>query len=131
MTEADLKTNYVMVVEDDKLLMEAILDKLDKAGYATKGYVQGTEAMKALLEENERPLLIWLDYYLGDTNGLSFLKIIKSNDELKKIPVFVVSNSAGGDKVKHLLSMGADEYLVKANFTLKEIIEKVDSILKK
>lgn len=127
----DQKSGYIMVVEDDKLLLEAILDKLKKEGFSAKGFIHGTEAMKCLIDKKERPELIWLDYYLGDTNGLSFVKILKSNPTLKKTPVFVVSNSAGGDKVKHLLDNGADEYFVKANYTLKQIIEKINSRLKK
>jgi len=131
MGEIASESGYIMVVEDDKLLLESILDKLNRSGYEVKGFLQGTDAMKALVDGGDKPALVWLDYYLGDTNGLSFLKIIRENENLKDTPVFVVSNSAGGDKVKHLLELGADEYLVKANFTLKEIIEKIDKRLGK
>lgn len=125
------QNSYIMVVEDDKLLLEAILDKLTKEGFEAKGFVHGTEAMKRLIDAGDRPSLIWLDYYLGDTNGLSFVKILKSNPSLRDTPVFVVSNSAGGDKLQHLLDSGIDKYFVKSNFSLKQIIDEIKIRLQK
>lgn len=120
-----------MVVEDDKLLLEAIDDKLTKEKLPHKCFMEGTEAMKALIDKGERPSLIWLDFYLGDTNGLSLVKIIKENSELSKIPVLVVSNSTGADKIQSLMELGIVDYLVKANYSLKEIVERIKELLSK
>jgi len=84
-----------------------------------------------MIDKGDRPSAIWLDYYLGDTNGLAFVKIVKANEELKNIPVIVVSNSTGGDKIKELSKLGADEYITKANYSLKEIIAKIQKKIAK
>lgn len=131
MADTTSKSGYIMVVEDDKLLLDAIQEKLTKEGLPHKSFLEGTEALKALMDQGERPSLIWLDFYLGDTNGHTVLKLIKENPETKDIPVIVVSNSTGGDKIQSLLEMGAVEYFVKSNYSLKEIIDKIKKIIKK
>jgi len=127
--EQDLTKGYVMIVEDDKLLLDAIEEKMTKNGIPHKGFTEGTQALRFLVDKGERPSIIWLDYYLGDTNGLAFMKILKANPELKNIPVIIVSNSTGGEKIKALMDIGADEYIVKANHTLRKIISKMQKVL--
>lgn len=131
MADSKKSSGYVMVIEDDKLLLEAIQEKLTAEKIDHKCFLDGTTAMKKMIDGGEHPSLIWLDYYLGDTNGLSLMAILKKNDKLKDIPVLIVSNSTSGDKIKALLDLGADEYLVKANYSLKEIIAKVRKFIDK
>lgn len=67
----------VMVVEDEKLLLEAITRKLQLVNFIVKGFISGREALEELKKGGDLPDLIWLDYYLGDINGKEFLEMMK------------------------------------------------------
>lgn len=112
-----------MVIEDEEILLHAITSKLKKVGMETVSCTKVEQALDYLEELETLPSAIWLDYYLkGDMNGLDFLIHIKKNEKWKKIPVIIVSNTASEQKVKKMLALGADKYLLKAENRLEEII---------
>ena len=119
MNEVNLK---VMVVEDEPLLLEAIGDKLEEEGVGSILCPSGKEAIDRL-NSGELPDAIWLDYYLKDMDGLSFMGMVKQNPNWQNIPVIVVSNSATAQKVNSMLALGAQKYLLKAEYRLEDIIK--------
>jgi len=119
----------VMVVEDEKLLLDAISRKMLAQGIEVLPFDKGELAVESLLAEKVLPDAIWLDYYLGDMNGLDFMQRIKSTEKLNKIPVIVVSNSASPDKVSQMLALGANKYLLKAEQTLEAVIAAVKEVV--
>ena len=119
MNEVNLK---VMVVEDEPLLLEAIGDKLEEEGVGSILCPSGKEAIDRL-NSGELPDAIWLDYYLKDMDGLSFMGMVKQNPNWQDIPVIVVSNSATAQKVNSMLALGAQKYLLKAEYRLEDIIK--------
>ena len=119
----------ILIVEDEEPLLLAIQHKLEDAGFETIPTRDGKEALARLTGTEPLPDLIWLDYYLPFMNGLEFLTRIKSEERLKQIPVVVVSNTAGPEKVNAMLDLGVDAYFVKAERRLNEIIKKVQSIV--
>lgn len=112
----------VMVVEDEPLLLEAIGNKLEKEGIETILCSDGKQAIDLLADTNDLPDAIWLDYYLKDMDGLSFMGSVKQNPKLQNIPVIVVSNSANTQKVNMMLALGAKKYLLKAQYRLEDIV---------
>lgn len=118
----------VMVVEDEKLLLEAITKKLSISGYMVVAYSEGKRALQDLLLKKVVPDIIWLDYYLGDMNGIEFMQGL--NTSSIAIPVLIVSNSADDHKVKTVLGLGAKKYILKAQYRLEEIISELQSLLK-
>lgn len=114
----------VMVVEDEPLLLEAIGKKLEKEGIGTILCSDGKQAIDQLAGSNSDalPNAIWLDYYLKDMDGLSFMGMLKQNPKLQNIPVIVVSNSASSQKVNTMLALGAKKYLLKAQYRLEDIV---------
>lgn len=120
-----------MVVEDETLLLQAIGKKLRATGYQVVSCSSGKQAIDYLGNFDSLPDVIWLDYYLGDIDGLTFMETMKEKKEWEDIPVIVVSNSAGPEKVHTILGLGAKKYILKAEHRLDEIIETVDSFVKK
>lgn len=114
----------VLVIEDEASLLYAIEQKLKHAGFETVAQQDGREALTYLREVSQPPRLIWLDYYLPSMNGLEFLGEIKKDPRLKDIPVFVVSNTAGQEKVSAMMALGADRYFLKAERDLSEIVSQ-------
>ncbi|KKU91252.1 MAG: Phosphate regulon transcriptional regulatory protein PhoB (SphR) [Microgenomates group bacterium GW2011_GWA1_48_10] len=120
----------VLVVEDDKQLLNAITIKLSKEGISGIGVLTGEQGLKYLQESGPKlPNAIWLDYYLKDMNGLEFMQKIQTQPAWTEIPVIVVSNSASEDKVHSMLTIGAKKYILKAQSRLEDIIDQIKDLI--
>lgn len=123
----------IMIVEDEQSLQEAILLKLKSLNIATIAFESGQKAidyLKNLSTVSDLPNLIWLDVYLKDLNGVEFMKQLKHYNNLSKIPVIVVSNSASPEKVEKMYELGVEKYFLKADKRLDEIVDSIYQILK-
>lgn len=121
----------IMVVEDEVMLLEAIVKKLALENIDVVSSVSGKQALEYLESLTIPPDGIWLDYYLKDMNGLEFMEELKKHPVWAKIPVVVVSNSASPDKVNRMIALGAKEYLVKSDYSLKSVIDTLRDIIHK
>jgi len=115
----------ILVIEDEKPLLKAIETKLRLAGFEVLCAETGEEGLEQL---KKNPDLVWLDIYLPKMDGFGFLQA--KNKLENKIPVLVVSNSGSEEKIRRASNLGVTDYLVKANFSLEEIIEKIKMILR-
>lgn len=127
----DTKTYTVLVVEDEKLLLEAIVKKLKLNGLSVIASPSGKEALKILEQSEKVPDVIWLDYYLKDMNGIEFMNALRKNSKLHSIPTIVVSNSASEDKVSNMLGLGVKKYYLKAENRLDQIIDHMKEFVHK
>ena len=118
----------VMVVEDEPLLLEAIGNKLEKKEIGSILCADGKQALDYLAKTNDLPQVIWLDYYLKDMDGLSFVNAVKQNPKWETIPIVVVSNSASTQKVNSMLALGVNKYLLKAQYRLEDIINIIHEV---
>lgn len=123
------RKKIVMVVEDEALLLEAIHKKLLSAGFEVISCTKAKKALDWLSTSKTRPDVIWLDYYLGDMNGLEFMNELKKNTNWSFIPVVVVSNSASEQKKNSMLALGAKEYILKAEHKLDDIISTINGFI--
>lgn len=129
MEENNQKQITIMVVEDEELLLEAIIKKLESEGIKTISFVSGIQAVNYVKEGSVIPDAIWLDYYLKDTSGIDFMQSLKSYEKWKKVPVVVVSNSMSDEKVHNMLALGAKKYILKAEYRLEDIIKLMHKII--
>lgn len=120
-------TKFILVVEDDPILKNLLGHTL--AGkYQTLYASDGNEAL-ALLEQN-KPLLVLLDLMLPTMDGFAVLESIrKRTDELKDVPVIVVSNLGQQSDIDRAKSLGANEYLIKAEVPIEDIVKKIETML--
>jgi DNA-binding response OmpR family regulator len=118
----------ILIIEDDKFLRELIAQKLIKEGYEISEAIDGEEAMKKVREE--KPNLVLLDLILPGIDGFEVLSKMKEDPALAQIPVIILSNLGQKEDVERGLKLGAVDYLIKAHFTLGEIIEKINYALK-
>lgn len=117
----------ILVVEDEQALQEAIKLKLQKEGINVITASSGENAVDYL--KKEKPNLVWLDVLLPGMNGLEVLRKIREDFKMKDLPVVIISVSAGQEKIKQALSLGASDYIVKSGYNLSEIINKVKKYL--
>jgi len=120
----------ILVVEDEKPLMDAVKKKLELSGFYV---VTARDVEQALgyLEDLEKVDLVWLDHYLlGKENGLDLVTKMKAeNSKWRNIHIFVVSNTASPDKVNSYLHLGVDKYYTKADYRLDDIINDINSVI--
>ena len=88
----------------------------------------GEEGIKKVKEE--KPDLVLLDLILPGIDGFEVLFKMREDAVLSTIPVIILSNLGQREEVEKGLKLGAIDYLIKAHFTLGEIIEKVKNALK-
>ncbi|MBI4709308.1 MAG: response regulator [Candidatus Portnoybacteria bacterium] len=119
----------ILVVEDDKFLRELISKKIKSEGYEVIPVVDGEEALRKIRED--QPALILLDLILPGINGFEVLERLKKDfpEEIKKIPVIILSNLGQREDVQKGISLGANDFLIKAHFTPGEIINKIRQVL--
>ena len=120
----------ILVIEDEKPLLEAIRIKLEKSGFLV-AVARTAEQGYKLLEDLKKVDVIWLDHYLlGKENGLDLVIQLKDNKKYQAIPIFIISNTASTDKVKSYIRLGVSKYYVKSNYRLDKIIGDICKCLK-
>ena len=117
----------ILIVEDDAFLQGLEVGKLKKENYEIITASSGEEALKKIAEPGIS--LILLDLVLPNFDGFEILKKIREADATKATPVIVFSNLSEEADVQKAEALGATEFMVKSNFTLDELVEKVKSIL--
>ena len=73
----------------------------------------------------KNPDIILLDLILPKRNGFEVLTMLKQDPEMRDIPVIVLSNLAEDENLKKALAIGAEDYFIKAQHPINEIVEKV------
>lgn len=117
----------ILIIEDDNFLQGLEATKLKKEGYNVLTASNNTEAFKAM--EGTKPDLILLDLLLPDVDGFMILEKIRQNKDLQSLPVIVFSNLSEEKDVDRATKLGANEFMVKSNFTLDEITKKIKELI--
>ena len=113
----------ILVVEDEQFLVQVLKDNLESEGYVIDTASDGEGAMVKI--RKNRPNIILLDLLMPKKDGFYVLEEVRKNLEWKLIPVLVLSNLGGDAEIKRALAMGADDYFVKSQHPIEEVLEKV------
>lgn len=119
----------ILIVEDEKILAEMYKDKFEEANYQADLAFSSEQALDFL--KKEKPDLILLDILLPKENGISFLKKLKELKEVSKIPVVAFSNYDEPRTKKEALELGVKAYLIKTQYTPRELLNEIEKFLKK
>ena len=118
----------ILVIEDDRSLQNALVEMISQEGYEAISAFDGEEGLKKISEST--PDLILLDIILPKKNGYEVLDEIKKDPAKKDIPVMILTNLEEVDNVQKALDLGATTFMVKSDFSLKDILEKIKETLK-
>jgi len=113
----------ILIIEDEEILADLLQKKLAISGYQVFLERDGEKGLVAMREL--RPDLVLLDILMPKMNGLEVLAEIQKDDDLRKIPVIVISNSGQPVEIDEIKKLGAKDWLIKTDFNLQEIIQKV------
>lgn len=113
----------ILIVEDEKVLSDLVEEEFDSMGFDTRVAGDGELALK--LARSFDPDVIMLDLILPKKGGLEVLKELKIDPALKTISVIVLSNLSGDESVRMAMTFGANDYFIKTQSSIFEVIEKV------
>ena len=117
----------ILFIEDEEAFQKTFGEILSQEGFEVIPAVDGTIGLD--LAKKEKPDLILLDLILPKKDGFEVLKDLKADAKTKDIPVIVLTNLEQSADVEKAVALGATTYLVKANYTIDELLEKVKSTI--
>jgi len=117
----------ILFVEDESTLQKTFGEILKQEGYEMISALDGEIGLR--LAKAKKPDLILLDLILPKVHGFEVLKKLKEDKETKDIPVIVLTNLEGIGDVDKAIELGATSYLVKAQYSLEELVEKIKQVL--
>jgi len=119
----------ILIVEDDSFLQGLISRKLKAENFDVFIALSAPEAL-TIIDGGLVPDLILLDLLLPQMDGYAFLKNIRAKAQFKTTPVIVFSNLSEEKDIKRAKDLGITDFMVKANFTLDELSQKIKSAAK-
>jgi two-component system phosphate regulon response regulator PhoB len=118
----------VLVIEDERDLVELISFNLEKEGYRVMTALDGTMGLETA--RSHAPDLIILDLMLPGLTGIEICKILKKNEKTARIPVIMLT--AKGEEIDRVVGfeVGADDYMVKP-FSNRELMLRIKAVLRR
>ncbi len=113
----------ILLCEDDVVLSDMYVKKFQLAGLDVTAAIDGEQGLAEM--RKSKPDIVLLDIMMPKKNGLDTLKEIKEDPDLKDCYVVLLSNVGEQSYIDEGFSLGANQYLMKSNFTPGEVLEKV------
>ena len=119
----------ILVVDDEDDLREILQLNLQREGFEVVTASNGAEALQQV--EEHRPQLVVLDLMLPDVPGTEVCRRIRANPELAATPIIMLT--ARGEEIDRVVGfeLGADDYVVKASFSVREFLLRVRAVLRR
>lgn len=121
-------TKKILVIEDEDTLQRALLEFLESEGFKAVSATDGEMGVEMV--KKEKPDLVLLDIILPKKDGYKVLAEIKKDPETKKIPVILLTNLESPEDVQRAFELGATTYLVKSNYKLEDVVNRIKEMLK-
>lgn len=118
----------ILIVEDDKFISKMYFKKFEVDGFEVELAGNGAEGLEKMV--SFKPDLVLMDIMMPKMNGIDALEKAKAEDNLKNIPILILTNLSSTDDAQSAVKKGAIGYLVKSDYTPAQIVEKVKELLK-
>ena len=117
----------ILIIEDEVALADSMKVGLTDAGYEADTAYDGEDGMVKV--KSLTPDLVLLDLMLPKKDGMTILKEMRADSATADIPVMILSQLSDTEKISEGVSLGVVGYLVKVDFSLAEVVEKVKKAL--
>ncbi len=122
-TQAATKQYKIMLVEDDDALASVYQTRLQAEGFDVKRVPNGEDALAGALEY--RPNLIVLDVMMPKVSGFDVLDILRNTPETAKVKIVMLTALSQDSDKERAMSLGADDYLVKSQVVIADVVERI------
>ena len=123
-----LKTEKIVVIEDETDILEVIAYNLKREGYEVITSTSGEDGLEKI--EKSKPNLVVLDLMLPEVDGIELCRKLKSDPVTHAIPVIMVTAKGEESDVVLGLGVGADDYVTKP-FSPRELTARVKAVLRR
>ncbi len=121
------KVNKILIVDDDKFLLDMYCMKFKKGNFDVHGAASGADALTAI-KGGFTPDIFILDLVMPTMSGFQLLETVKAEHLADKAVVVVLTNQGQSPDIEKAKSMGVDGYIVKASTIPSEVVEQVTKI---
>jgi len=123
MDEANQRQRKILLVEDDDSLASVYSTRLEAEGFSIKRVPNGEDALSAALEF--RPDLILLDVMMPKVSGFDVLDILRNTPETANLQVIMLTALSQESDKARAEELGVDDYLVKSQVVIADVVERV------
>ncbi len=118
----------VAIVEDEPFLASMYTTKFELEGFEVLRAGDGGEGLKLIKEA--KPDIVLLDVVMPKMDGFEVLTTLRGEAETAKLPVILLTNLGQSSDIEKGLALGANDYIIKANYTPAQVVAKVKEHLK-
>jgi len=120
---SDTKQKMILIVEDDDNLASVYQTRLQAEGFATKRVPNGEDALSAALAA--KPDLILLDVMMPKVSGFDVLDILRNTPETQNVKVVMLTALSQDSDRQKAESLGVDDYLIKSQVVIADVVERI------
>ncbi len=113
----------ILIIEDEEVLLGLLQERLVQEGYRVDIAKDGQEGLEKI--RKFKPDLILLDIVMPKMGGFEVMEEVNKDEELKTIPIIIVSNSGQPVELERAKKLGVKDWLIKTDFDPQEVIDKV------
>lgn len=117
----------IAIIEDDPVIIQMYRMKFEAAGFEVQLADNGTRGVSMV--QSSHPDIILLDLQMPEKDGVEVLRDIRQMEWAKDIPVLILTNLGVEESPKELHNLGISGYVVKADFTPSQVVERVKEVL--
>lgn len=118
----------IAIIEDDPVISQMYLMKFEADNFDVQTADNGRDGVTLI--EHFSPDIILLDIQMPEMDGPEALQVIRSHSWGKTVPVIILTNLGEEEAPKNLRALGIHSYIVKADLTPRQVVERVKSALK-
>ncbi|MFA6382163.1 MAG: response regulator [Candidatus Buchananbacteria bacterium] len=117
----------LLIIDDEPTVLEALSSQFDQEKVSVLTAKDGQEGLKIALENH--PDLILLDLIMPKMDGMTMLTKLRDDEWGKTAEVIILTNLSDAQKVAEAVDRGTYEYLVKVNWNVSDVVNKVKNKL--
>lgn len=117
------KGHKILLVEDDDALANVYTTRLEVEGFVLRRVANGEEALAAAIEFH--PELVLLDVMMPKVSGFEVLDILRNTPQTANLKIIMLSALSQESDRKRAESMGADDYLVKSQVVIADVVDTI------
>ncbi|MBT5807686.1 response regulator [Candidatus Uhrbacteria bacterium] len=123
------QSTNILIIEDDNTYQKLYRKAFEDSGYNVAVASDGQEGIEKIV--SIKPDMVLLDLLMPIKNGFDVLREVRAIPEHKETPIIILSNLSQEDDIAECKKYGILDFLVKTDLTMKDVVNKVDSLVNK